>query len=119
MIAAGGALGGAAVTLVAPHVFNTFFEWKLGMFVGTIGVLTLILHAMVNRAMSNGPSTASEKLCAGSRLLLVVLLLPASFVLLDMVEYLHSPKKGIRFQNRNFFGDVHSSRTKSRRPADE
>ena len=67
-------------------------------------MLTLILHAMVNRAMTDGPSTASENSALVARLLLVVLLLPASFVLLDMVEYLHSPKKGIRFQNRNFFG---------------
>jgi hypothetical protein len=30
-IAAGGAAGGLLVSLVAPQVFSTFFEWKLGM----------------------------------------------------------------------------------------
>jgi hypothetical protein len=48
------------------------------------------------------PNGAKSSL--GARLALVVLLLPASMVLLDMVEYLHSPKKNVRFQQRNFFG---------------
>ena len=30
-IAAGGALGGFFVTLIAPNVFTTFFEWKIGL----------------------------------------------------------------------------------------
>jgi hypothetical protein len=104
MIAAGGALGGAAVTLTAPRVFNTFFEWELSMFLATIGVLTLILHALVNRAVADDRSTAGQKSALVARLVLVVLLLPTSLVLLDLVEYLHSPKRGIQFQNRNFFG---------------
>jgi hypothetical protein len=104
MIAAGGALGGAAVTLVAPRVFETFLEWKLSMFLAAIGVLTLILHALVNRAVADDGSTASQQSALVARLVLVALLVPASLVLLDLVEYLHSPKKGIQFQNRNFFG---------------
>ena len=36
MIAAGGALGGMFVSLVAPHVFATFFEWRLGLVVGCL-----------------------------------------------------------------------------------
>ena len=31
MISAGGALGGVLVSLVAPAIFNTFFEWKAGL----------------------------------------------------------------------------------------
>jgi hypothetical protein len=104
MIAAGGALGGAAVTLVAPRVFDTFFEWKLSMFLATIGVLTLILHALVNRAVADGHSSSGQHSALVARLVLVALLLPASLILLDLVEYLHSTKKGIQFQNRNFFG---------------
>ena len=36
MISAGGALGGLFVTLVAPRIFDTFYEWKLGIFGGVI-----------------------------------------------------------------------------------
>jgi hypothetical protein len=104
MIAAGGALGGAIVTLVAPRVFNTFVEWQLGMFVGTIGVLALILHALVNRAVTADSPRSGDGSSLAARLTLLALLVPASFVLLDMVEYLYSPKKGVRLQNRNFFG---------------
>jgi hypothetical protein len=33
LIAAGGALGGAAVSLIAPLVFTTFLEWEIGLLV--------------------------------------------------------------------------------------
>ncbi|MEX2141447.1 MAG: fused MFS/spermidine synthase [Pirellulales bacterium] len=36
MISAGGALGGLFVTLIAPRVFETYYEWKLGIFGGVI-----------------------------------------------------------------------------------
>ena len=36
MIAAGGALGGLFVSLVAPLLFSTFFEWRLGLVVGCL-----------------------------------------------------------------------------------
>jgi hypothetical protein len=36
MISAGGALGGLFVSLLAPVIFSTFFEWKIGMVVGGI-----------------------------------------------------------------------------------
>jgi protein-L-isoaspartate O-methyltransferase len=36
MISAGGALGGLFVTLVAPRIFETYYEWKLGIFGGVI-----------------------------------------------------------------------------------
>jgi hypothetical protein len=104
MIAAGGALGGAAVTLLAPRLFDTFFEWTLSMFVATIGVLAMILHALVNRAITAEPSPSRLSSSLTARLTLILLLLPASLVLLDMVEYLHAQKKNVRFQQRNFFG---------------
>jgi hypothetical protein len=120
MIAAGGAVGGMAMALVAPHVFDTFVEWKLAMFTGTIVTLGLVLHGLVSLAVpADRDSTTplpvpvrdrkrssdpiSERPLV-AKLLLLGLLMPASFVLLDMVEYLYSPKKGVQFQGRNFFG---------------
>ena len=38
MIAAGGALGGLFVSLVAPVLFSTYFEWKIGL-IGGCGAL--------------------------------------------------------------------------------
>ncbi|HEX3871882.1 MAG TPA: fused MFS/spermidine synthase [Pirellulales bacterium] len=43
LIAAGGALGGIFVSLIAPHVFTTFIEWRIGLvasFVVALGAWT-------------------------------------------------------------------------------
>ena len=36
MISAGGALGGMSVSLIAPLVFNSYLEWKIGLVVGFV-----------------------------------------------------------------------------------
>jgi hypothetical protein len=36
MISAGGAIGGMLVSLVAPHVFSSFAEWRLGLAIGCL-----------------------------------------------------------------------------------
>jgi MFS family permease len=41
MISAGGALGGLSVSLVAPQVFNTFAEWKIGLACGFVLAATV------------------------------------------------------------------------------
>ena len=41
MISAGGALGGLSVSLVAPQVFNTFAEWKIGLAGGFVLAATV------------------------------------------------------------------------------
>jgi hypothetical protein len=41
MVSAGGALGGAVVSLLSPAVFKTFFEWKIGL------MLSFLLGAVV------------------------------------------------------------------------
>jgi hypothetical protein len=107
MIAAGGVLGGVAVTLVAPHIFRTYFEWQLFMFFGSIWAIALILHKLVQATFPSEP-TASAPRRAGTLPLvaLVVLLLPASLVLLDLVEYLQVLDGGIQVRVRNFFGTL-------------
>lgn len=107
LIAAGGALGGIAVSLVATHLFKTVFEWKLTIFAAAIGSIGFILYALVGRAVaseeiSDQPATSP----LFSRLLLVLLLVPTSFVLLDLTGFLYVPKKNVVFQERNFFGTL-------------
>ena len=36
MISAGGALGGLFVSLVAPRLFSTYVEWRLGLVMGCL-----------------------------------------------------------------------------------
>ena len=41
MIAAGGALGGLSVSVVAPGLFNTYAEWKIGLVAGFVLAATV------------------------------------------------------------------------------
>jgi hypothetical protein len=45
MISAGGALGGILVSLVAPAIFSTFFEWKVGLVVSFLLAAVVVLRA--------------------------------------------------------------------------
>ena len=51
IIAAGGAIGGILVTLVAPLVFSTFLEWQIGLIIS-------FLLAAVAAFVGEGPATA-------------------------------------------------------------
>ena len=41
MISAGGALGGLSVSLIAPQLFNTYAEWKIGLVAGFVLAATV------------------------------------------------------------------------------
>ena len=44
LIAAGGRLGGLLVSLVAPQMFSTFFEWRLGLVIGCLMAAWVLLE---------------------------------------------------------------------------
>ena len=46
MLSAGGALGGVAVSLAAPHLFKTFLEWNIGM-LAAYAMATVVLFLAV------------------------------------------------------------------------
>ena len=46
MIAAGGAVGGILVSLVAPVVFNRFWEWKIGLAAGYLLAAGLVVQSL-------------------------------------------------------------------------
>ncbi|MEI6674077.1 MAG: fused MFS/spermidine synthase [Verrucomicrobiota bacterium] len=47
LMSAGGALGGLAVSLVAPMVFSTFMEWSLGLVIGFVLVTWVAYRGVV------------------------------------------------------------------------
>jgi len=106
MMSAGGALGGLAVSMIAPHVFQTYFEWTLAIFAAAIVSIAYILYALVGRAVALDRPGEKANAAFAAWIGLVLLLLPSSLVLLDLVEYLYSPKQGTVFQDRNFFGTI-------------
>src|SRR5207247_1756310 len=66
MLSAGGALGGVFVSLVAPHVFQEFFEWDIGLVISFVLALTVA-------AISFGKKKASRLAVGGAALAIGVL----------------------------------------------
>lgn len=106
MMSAGGALGGIAVSLIAPHVFHDIVEWKVSIFIAALAASGIILSAVVTRAVA--PSTSDTPRDGDPsflpRVLLFALLIPFALMFLDLSQYLFSSRKGIVYQSRNFFG---------------
>ncbi|MEN6450245.1 MAG: fused MFS/spermidine synthase [Thermoguttaceae bacterium] len=68
LIAAGGALGGLFVGVVAPHVFNTYLEWPVGMAIS--GVLAFALVIAPSRRSSGASAHLPMRLARHSLRLL-------------------------------------------------
>jgi spermidine synthase len=63
LISAGGVLGGAFVSLIAPHVFNTYIEWVIGLVLAFVFGCGLVARSLRNRGtlpavLSNLPLAA-------------------------------------------------------------
>ena len=104
-LAAGGALGGVAVTLVAPQLFKTYLEWRIVMLVGAIAAITQLLYATLGRGDDSSMPTG-RAFTRWKVVLLVVLLAPTTLVLVDLVEYLNSSNVGVVYRERDFFGTL-------------
>jgi hypothetical protein len=106
MIAAGGALGGVFVALLAPLVFNRVFEWELSIFTAGILGVGILLRALVNAAFGEVESNPRPVETALLSVLAVALLLSSAGVLLDLVEFLQPRDAGTVHRVRNFFGAI-------------
>ena len=119
MMSAGGALGGLAVSVIAPHVFSTVYEWNMSVFVAAVLSLGFMLYALVHQSFGLEPAASAGGLVAGEadavvsqrsmvgpRVLLVLLLPLMAFLLLDLTDYLFATRKNVVYQSRNFFGTL-------------
>jgi hypothetical protein len=107
MIAAGGALGGVFVTLLAPKIFLTYFEWELSLFIACILAIGFLLRAMIDFAFSHDDNQSRRPF--HYLLLAAVILavfLPSAVILLDMTEFLQPPLAKAELRLRNFFGTL-------------
>jgi hypothetical protein len=108
MISAGGALGGLLVSLVAPQVFNTYAEWKIGM---TAGV---VLAATVAFVLTESPGPRPARRSSGRHVWLslpgalrVGGLLAASLALVEIIQMMRNDRPShdrIVELRRNFYG---------------
>lgn len=86
MVSLGGALGGAAVGLVAARLFDIYYEFGIGL------VATLLIAAHVTRAM-HAAVTA-------------LLFAAAGFSLYHVYHYVEMLSKDARVMSRNFYGTL-------------
>ena len=86
MVALGGALGGLAVGLVAVKIFNTYYEFGIGL------VVTLLIAAYVTRAML--------------QFVPMLALATAGFTGYTLYEYVGMLSKDARVMTRNFYGTL-------------
>ena len=82
MIAAGGAIGGIFVSLIAPHIFKTFLEWNFGL-VASYGVAFVVWMVATRRGFGKvrqRSGSAVRELAVGELALAAVLLVGLLFV---------------------------------------
>ena len=104
MISAGGRLGGMFVSLIAPNIFETFVEWRLGLMMGCLLAAWVVFEGQE-------PSFLQRRLAFIAPALLV------SFVGLDYVPRYRAARDHQLFVNaRTFYGvlsvqehDVHNA----------
>ena len=58
MIAAGGALGGVLIILIAPQVFKTYFEWDASLAIAAVAAIGILAHD--NRRSNSKPMVRTE-----------------------------------------------------------
>lgn len=107
MISAGGALGGVAVSLLAPRVFVTFFEWNLSLFLGFVLASWLILRAILKYvAGETRGEKGSKNLAIFASAFVVGVLLTTWGGIYDICEYFGRTGDSVVLRERNFFGTL-------------
>ncbi len=92
-----------AVTLLAPRLFNTFFEWELSTFFGYLLCVGILLWAL-GRWMSAETVSSSRKTSAAVLLGLLAVVSIVGWI--DLSNFLAYENKGVLFRTRNFFGTL-------------
>lgn len=104
LISAGGALGGLFVSLVAPHIFSSYFEFNLALILGFLLAVAVVVRGLVNWLASWRRSSSeklSEMLIPATALSLLVVV---GISLFDMRGFLAENDDDSLFRKRNFFG---------------
>jgi len=105
-IAAGGALGGAAVSLLAPYLFVTYFEWTLAVWLGYLLGVIVMLQRIWHY------STYWTRKVSKKHLLWIIPAAAGPFVVVasiggvDLFSYMQKSRDDIRLRSRNFFGTL-------------
>ena len=100
MISAGGALGGTSVSLIAPLIFKTYAEWKIGLVVGFV-LAMIVAFILTDWQGWKRPTWNSRTLVRVAGIVVTLIALP------DVVYILqHEDRSRFKVieQTRNFYG---------------
>ncbi len=106
MIALGGALGGAFVTLAAPQLFSTYYEWQLSLIIACVFAIGFLLRALVDFAFGDDDEPPRLSRYAQLGAVVLAVFLPSAVMLLDLSEFLQPPTAKVQLRTRNFFGTL-------------
>jgi hypothetical protein len=106
MISAGGALGGLAVSLIAPHVFTTFLEWDLSLYIGSLFAIGLLARAAVKSYRSRAAANPEQPQWRPALTMGLPLLLIGGIAMFDLSVFLKHSNVGVDLRARNFFGTL-------------
>jgi hypothetical protein len=104
MVAAGGALGGMLVAMIAPAAFSSFFEWELSLLAATLLAVGLLLRTIVNAAFGEMDAPLRPARFLVLPPLGISALLASAVVLLDVTMFLQPRDAGTVHRVRNFYG---------------
>jgi hypothetical protein len=121
MIAAGGALGGLSVSLVAPQIFHTYAEWKLGLATGFVLAATVafVLAGSAGRGLFGWREPRRLRLSLPGALRIGGLLV-ACMALVEIIQLLRNDalsRAPILAQTRNFYGVLTVTHERAETPA--
>jgi spermidine synthase len=108
MLSAGGAIGGVCVSLIAPRLFATYFEWSLGLFASFLVaavVGTLALRARLRGASAMVDATLSKRHRLTTRLALFAFCTIELVALVQIASWQFTFSKAA-YRGRNFYGTV-------------
>jgi hypothetical protein len=107
MISAGGALGGIFVCLIAPRVFDTYFEWKIGLVGSYLLAAVLIASELKGRLRAwLDPSRSREPREAWAATIPALTGVVCMAGLLPIYNWQLSGGRPTLAQTRNFFGEA-------------
>ncbi|HEX3996982.1 MAG TPA: fused MFS/spermidine synthase [Pirellulales bacterium] len=106
MIAAGGAIGGIFVSLIAPRIFKSFLEWNFGL-VASYGVALVVWFIASSRRRYSIRSSSAARAPFGIGRMIAASLLAAGLCFVAVWQTKDSlPAANTIYRARNFYGLV-------------
>lgn len=110
LLSAGGAVGGIFVSLIAPLLFKSYFEWTIGLvasFVLASAVSTLTLRERISSLQQDRSKTIDRRYPLSRSSMLLVSAIAMEVLALAQILFWQIGFDDSLYSGRNFYGTVH------------